>query len=95
MRALRQALAVAEGEKEVSLGLLSMMETGNRPQTHEIAFRLARVLSIDVELAISTAHQARVEHCVDRERASREAFLESKKALRKLDPATVAQSLKW
>lgn len=60
------------------MGLLSMIENGQRPPTYEIALKLSRVLRIDVELAISTAHKARVEHCVERERASMEAFLESR-----------------
>jgi len=75
VRALQAAIRAKNHGNGISIGLLDMIETGNRSVTYEAAFLLSKVLPIDLETALSEAHKSRLDYCARKERASLEDFL--------------------
>lgn len=85
VRALQAAIRAKNHGNSISIGLLGMIETGNRSVTYEMSFLLSKVLSIDLETALSEAHKSRLDYCVRRERASLEDFLVRHKLTKDVD----------
>lgn len=66
------------GSVKVSIAMISMLETDTRPPPLEIAYVLARVLSMDIETALSAAFRSRVAHSIKREGVALDAFAKRK-----------------
>lgn len=91
IRALRAAMRAKKHGNGVSIGLLNMIETGERSVTYEVAFLLSSVLSIDLETALCAAYKSRVDHMASREKNSLEDFLGKHRLGRKVDLKRIVQ----
>ena len=95
LRELQSATKGRDYPTGISIGLLSMLESGERTATYGICLKISTILSIELETAMAAAYRDRVEYSAERERASMEAFFKTKKALRKLDPIVLTQRPEW
>lgn len=85
LRGLRNATIDKKHKKGISLGLLSMIETGERQATFEVCLRIASVFSLDISQALSAAYRSRVNYYAIREKETLEAFVRQSKLSAKLD----------
>ena len=85
LRALQDATRDKKHKKGLSIGLLSMIENGERPITYKACLRIATVLSLDIQTALSAAYRSRVNHSAKRERETLKAFIKQRRLGVKLD----------
>jgi len=85
LRDLQRATTDKKHKKGISLGLLSMIETGERQATYEVCLRIASVFSIDVSQALSAAYRSRVNYHAKREKEALNTFLQRRKLSVNLD----------
>jgi len=84
LRDLQRATTDKKHKKGISIGLLSMIENGERPATYETVYILAKALSIELDVAMLAAYRSRVVYCMKKEEVSLKVFLKKKRMLRKL-----------
>lgn len=88
-----EALTEKEGGLRVSIANISMIETGRRASTFDMAYVLAKVLSIPTDIALEATLNSRIAHSAKREVRALRAFTSSKRLGRKIDVEAMADRL--
>jgi transcriptional regulator with XRE-family HTH domain len=79
LRELQKATKDKTHKKGLSIGLMSMIESGQRPVTYEICLKIATALSVDASHALSAAYNSRVDHFAEREKKALDTFVQRNK----------------
>jgi transcriptional regulator with XRE-family HTH domain len=74
-----ESLLKERGDHKVSRTYISLLETGKRKPTYEVAYALSEVLGIDVQTALASAFQARRDFDLAREKRDLQDLAKRKK----------------
>lgn len=76
-----KGLSLRQLQKETGIqwSLLQMIESATRPATLNVAYLIAKELSLEKEAALEAAYRGRVSHCLDREQRALVAFAKKKR----------------
>jgi transcriptional regulator with XRE-family HTH domain len=79
--------------QNVSIALVSLLEQNRRIPSYSVAYVLAEVLGLDIEIALAAAYRARMEHYYNREVEGLEATITKRRLGPNVDATSIVKRL--